>query len=123
MPRANAEGIPIIKLLLLFQFQQILLHLHAIGVAGELAGAAHHAVAGLKDGDGVAVAGTAHGTAGLGFANSGGQLAVGTGLTLGDLVHLGPDGLLESCALWSEGQIKLPARPGKIFVQLFFGFL
>ena len=36
MPRANAEGIPIIKLLLLFQLQQILLHLHAIGVAGEL---------------------------------------------------------------------------------------
>ena len=71
MPRANAEGIPIIKLLLLFQLQQILLHLHAIGVAGELAGAAHHPVAGLKDGDGVAVAGTAHGTAGLGFANSG----------------------------------------------------
>ena len=37
MPRANAEGIPIIKLLLLFQLQQIWLHLHAIGVAGELA--------------------------------------------------------------------------------------
>ena len=74
MPRANAEGIPIIKLLLPFQLQQILLHLHAIGVAGEPAGAAHHPVAGLKDGDGVAVAGTAHGTAGLGFANSGGQL-------------------------------------------------
>ena len=46
MPRANAEGIPIIKLLLFFQFQKILLHLHAIGVAGELAGAAHHPVAG-----------------------------------------------------------------------------
>ena len=84
---------------LFFQFQKILLHLHAIGVAGELAGAAYHPVAGLKDGDGVAVAGTAHGTAGLGSANSGGQLAVGAGLTVGDLVHLGPDGLLEGGAL------------------------
>lgn len=123
MPRANAEGIPIIKILLLFQLQQILLHLHAIGVAGELAGAAHHPVAGLKDGDGVAVAGTAHGTAGLGFANSGGQLAVGAGLTVGDLVHLGPDGLLEGGALGGQRQIEFPARPGKIFVQLLLGFL
>ena len=103
--------------------QSLSLHLHAIGVAGELAGAAHHPVAGLKDGDGVAVAGTAHGTAGLGLANSGGQLAVGAGLTVGDLVHLGPDGFLEGGALWSEGQIEFPALPGKIFVQLLLGFL
>ena len=80
-------------------------------------------MAGLKDGDGVAVAGTAHGTAGLGFPNSGGQLAVGAGLTVGDLVHLGPDGFLEGGALGGQRQIEFPARPGKIFVQLFFGFL
>ena len=49
------QGLP------LFQFQQILFHLHAVGVAGQAAAAAHHPVAGLKDGDGVAVAGSAHG--------------------------------------------------------------
>ena len=100
-----------------------MLHLHAIGVAGELAGAAHHPVAGLKDGDGVAVAGTANGTAGLGSANGSGQLAVGAGLTVGNLVHLGPGGLLKGGALGGQRQIEFPARPGKIFVQLLLGFL
>ena len=80
-------------------------------------------MAGLKDGDGVAVAGTAHGTAGLGLANSGGQLAVGAGLTVGDAAHLGPDGLLEGGALGGQRQIEFPARPGKIFVQLLLGLL
>ena len=58
----------------MLQLQQAHFFLNAPGISCQAAAGAHHPVAGLKDGDGVTVAGTAHGTAGFGFANSGGQL-------------------------------------------------
>ena len=51
------------------------------------------------------------------------RAAVGAGLTVGDLVHLGPDGLLESRALRGKGQVELLPGTGKVFVQLLLGLL
>mgnify|MGYP007107411623 CR=1 FL=1 len=110
-------------ILLQLQLQQILFYLQPVGVAGEGAVGTHHPVAGLKDGDGVAVAGTAHGPAGRGPANGSGQLAVGAGLTVGGSCSSRPRRPLEGGALGGQRQIEFPARPGKIFVQLLLGFL
>ena len=64
----------------------------------------------------------AHGTAGLGFANSGGQLAVGAGLTVGILFISAQTAFWKGVPLGPAAD-RIPARPGKIFVQLLLGFL
>ena len=56
-------------------------------------------------------------------ANGSGQLAVGAGLAVGDAAHFGPDCFLEGGALGGQRQVEFPARPGKVFVQLFLGLL
>ena len=109
--------------LILLQLQQILLYLQPVGVAGEGAVGTHYPVAGLDDGNGVAVAGPTHGAGGLWFAEGRGQLTVGAHLAVGNLVHLGPDRFLEGGAFGGQRQVELPPCPGKVFVELLFGFL
>lgn len=75
------------------------------------------------DGNGVAVAGPAYGAGGLWFAEGRGQLTVGAHLAVGNLVHLGPDRFLEGGAFGGQRQVELPPCPGKVFVELLFGFL
>ena len=66
---------------------------------------------------------SALGGAERGPANGSGQLAVGAGLAVGDAAHFGPDRFLEGGALGGQRQVEFPARPGKVFVQLFLGLL
>ena len=90
----------------------------AAAVAREGAVGSDDAVAGDDDDHGVGMAGLGHGTERAGTARELGQLAVADGVAVGDVLQLGPDGLLEVGAREVERQRELAACAGKVFLEL-----
>src|SRR5271165_16197 len=78
----------------------------AAAIADQGAAGTHHAMTGNEDRDRIAPAGAAHvsGVAAYGL----GDLAIATGLAIGDLQHGLPDLAVELAALGSERQLEAP---------------
>lgn len=95
--------------------------MQAPGKAGQAAGASYHPVAGNDDGKQIFVGGPAYGPGFVGIAESRCDLTIAPGLSKGDLLHAGPDCLLERCSLGPERQIKYFSFSLEILIQLGFG--
>lgn len=107
----------------LFQVEQLLFHLQTAAIAGERVVAAHYAVAGQDDADGIAAVGIGQGTHRLGHAQTAGLLAVAQRAPVGYIGQRAPHHALKVGADEHERHTEGLAAALEILVELAGGHI